>query len=215
MNETAGTLGTPSLDGRDQRPDKTLELFQAIEDQQTVTQSHLATRLGVAVGLANAYVKRCVRKGWIKVQKVPSRRYAYFLTPKGFVEKSRLTAEYLSHSFGFFRRARAQCAELLQAAERQSKRRFVFYGLGELTEIAVLAAMECEVEVLAVVAPGCNRERLAGVRIVGSLDEAGEFDAVMVTDITAPKDVYSFLKARVADENILLPPVLHVVRGQP
>lgn len=191
--------------------DKALELFSTIENLQQVSQSHLATRLGVAVGLANAYIKRCVKKGWIKVQKVPSRRYAYFLTPKGFVEKSRLTAEYLSHSLGFFRRARNQCADMFQEAQTRGCRRFVLYGLGDLAEIAILAAMECGADISAVVAPGANRERIAGIPLIASLSDAGDFDAVMVTDITAPQEAYNLLRGRVERKRILLPPVLHVI----
>lgn len=212
MNEFAGITPDGAFDGQDMRVDKTLELFSAIEDQQQVTQNLLATRLGVAVGLTNAYIRRCVRKGWIKVQKIPSRRYAYFLTPKGFVEKSRLTAEYLSHSLGFFRRARSQCSDLFQGAQKRLGNRFVIYGLGDLTEIAILAAMECDVEIIAVVAPGSNREKIAGVRIVGSLEEVVGYDAVMITDIASPKQSYTIMREKIGDERILLPPVLHVTR---
>src|SRR6187549_1606185 len=77
----------------------TLGLLTAIEENSAVTQRSVASDLGIALGLANSYLKRCVRKGLVKVAQVPSRRYAYFLTPQGFAEKSRLTAEYLSHSF--------------------------------------------------------------------------------------------------------------------
>src|SRR5499433_4048044 len=73
------------------------------------SQRRLASELGVALGLANAYLRRCVKKGLVKVRQAPARRYAYYLTPRGFAEKSRLTVEYLSESFGFFRRAQADC----------------------------------------------------------------------------------------------------------
>ena len=46
------------------------------------------------------------------MRQVPLNRYAYYLTPQGFAEKSRLTAEYLAASFDFFRRARGDCAAL-------------------------------------------------------------------------------------------------------
>ena len=61
----------------------------------------------------NAYLKRCVKKGLVKVSGAPARRYAYYLTPQGFAEKSRLTVEYLSSSFSFFRQAREDCSAVL------------------------------------------------------------------------------------------------------
>ena len=85
----------------------TLGLLSAVEANSALTQRSVASDLGIALGLANAYLKRCVRKGLVKVKQVPANRYSYYLTPKGFAEKSRLTAEYLSISFNFFRSARS------------------------------------------------------------------------------------------------------------
>ena len=96
-----------------------MRLLSTIEGDQSLSQRSLALRLGIAVGLANTYLKRCVRKGWIKVQQVPARRCAYYLTPTGFSEKTRLVGDYLTSSLGFFRRARAQYAECLTTCARR------------------------------------------------------------------------------------------------
>src|ERR1043165_6487926 len=96
-----------------------LNLLESVERDGGQTQRRLASELGVALGLVNAYLKRCVKKGLLKVGEAPARRYAYYLTPQGFAEKSRLTVEYLSASFSFFRRAREDCALVLAAARAQ------------------------------------------------------------------------------------------------
>ena len=44
--------------------------------------------MGVALGLANSYLKRCIRKGFIKITEAPANRYLYYLTPQGFAEKA-------------------------------------------------------------------------------------------------------------------------------
>src|SRR5712692_11487342 len=93
-----------------------LGLLSSVENDGEPSQRRIALELGIALGLVNAYLKRCVKKGLVKVGEAPARRYAYYLTPQGFAEKSRLTVEYLSYSFGFFRQAKADCAALLQAA---------------------------------------------------------------------------------------------------
>ncbi|MCZ7660918.1 MAG: winged helix-turn-helix transcriptional regulator [Xanthobacteraceae bacterium] len=113
-----------------------LGVLDVVERDPAVTQRSVARELGIALGLANAYLKRCVRKGLIKVAQVPSRRYAYYLTPQGFSEKSRLTAEYLSHSFSFFRKARAQCGSLFAEAAGRGHCRIALIGDGDLAEIA-------------------------------------------------------------------------------
>ena len=90
----------------------TLGLLNMVDGNSSASQRSMAGDLGIALGLTNAYLKRCVKKGLIKVSQAPANRYAYYLTPKGFAEKSRLTTEFLSQSLNLFRHARAECTEL-------------------------------------------------------------------------------------------------------
>src|SRR5207302_5164525 len=124
-----------------------LGVLDVVERDPSVTQRSVARELGIALGLANAYLRRCVRKGLIKVGQVPRRRFAYYLTPQGFAEKSRLTATYLSDSFSFFRKARTQCADLFALAAARGQRRLALLGHGDLAEIASLVAREHPVEI--------------------------------------------------------------------
>src|ERR1700691_5592313 len=93
-----------------------LGLLESVERDGAQTQRRLAGEVGVALGLLNAYLRRCINKGLVKVREAPARRYAYYLTPQGFAEKSRLTAEYLSDSFSFFRKAKDHCTRLFEEA---------------------------------------------------------------------------------------------------
>lgn len=86
----------PGNGGEDDRI--VLSLLNSVQDGAT-SQRRIAADLGIALGLVNAYLKRCIRKGLVKVSEAPAHRYAYYLTPHGFAEKSRLTVEYLSSSF--------------------------------------------------------------------------------------------------------------------
>src|SRR5438477_10127647 len=97
-----------------------LGLLESVERDGGQSQRRIASELGIALGLVNAYLKRCVKKGLVKVSEAPARRYAYYLTPKGFAEKSRLTVEYLSASFSFFRQARADCTQTFALAKERN-----------------------------------------------------------------------------------------------
>ncbi len=189
-----------------------LRLLSSIEGDQSVTQRSLALRLGIAVGLANAYFKRCVRKGWVKAQAVPAKRYAYFLTPAGFSEKSRLVGEYLTSSLGFFRNARAQCADCLAYSHTRGWRRLALAGAGDLAEIATLAAIEQPVELTLVIEQGYNGARAAGLPVATTLERARDFDAVLLTDIKTPQATYEALRKYLPDDRILAPKVLRLTR---
>jgi len=97
----------------------TLGVLKAVEINSNITQRDVSKNIGIALGLTNTYLKRCVKKGFIKVQQVPANRYAYYLTPRGFAEKSRLTAEYLSQGFQFFRLVRNQMADIFEICQNR------------------------------------------------------------------------------------------------
>jgi predicted transcriptional regulator len=100
-----------------------LGLLRSVETDGARSQRLIAAELGIALGLVNAYLKRCVKKGLVKVHDVPARRYAYYLTPQGFAEKSRLTVQYLSDSFSFFRKAKSDCTHVFQEAAARGRHR--------------------------------------------------------------------------------------------
>src|ERR1700740_2848518 len=119
-----------------------LGLLSSVESDGARSQRHIAAELGIALGLVNAYFKRCVKKGLVKVSEAPARRYAYYLTPQGFAEKSRLTVEYLTSSFSFFRQARADCSQTFAVAKERNFQTLVLCGKSDLAEIAVLSAVD-------------------------------------------------------------------------
>jgi hypothetical protein len=193
----------------------TLGLLTAVEGNAALTQRSVAAELGIALGLANAYLRRCIRKGLIKIEQVPANRYAYFLTPTGFAEKSRLTAQYLSTSFNFFRGARAQCADLLAECEARRWRRVALAGVSDLAEIAVLCARERDVEIVGIVDPGAAVTRFAGLAVVARLKELGPVGAVIVTDFRNPQSAYDALVESMPSDRVLTPRLLGVSRLKP
>lgn len=199
----------------DSEAEITLGLLNAVHADSDITQRSIASDLGIALGLANAYLKRCVRKGYIKVSQIPPRRYAYYLTPKGFAEKTRLTSEYLSYSFTFFRAARTACAEQLAHCEAHGWRWVALAGVGDLAEIATLCAREGAVSLCGIVDADFGRDTFAGLPVVAdptALMASVGVDAVIVTDVAAPQKTYAMLREHFAEERVLAPGVLNIVR---
>ena len=164
------------------------------------------------MGLTNALLNRCLTKGLIKFKNAPARRYVYYLTPAGFVEKSRLVAEYLGASLTFFRVARMQYEEAFETLASRGIRKVALAGSGELAEIALLSAPAAGLSVVAVIAPERNEESFHGKPIVRCLSDAQEFgaEAVVVTDGRTPQDTYDFLLQQVPGEKLIAPRLLHV-----
>ena len=172
------------LDPRHEDERILLDLLSSVEQHGDRSQRRVAAELGIALGLVNAYLKRCVKKGLIKVHDAPARRYAYYLTPQGFAEKSRLTVEYLSSSFSFFRQAKADCTRVFQLAREQNFRDLVLAGKSDLAEIAILSAVDCGVSIVAIVDQNADEMPFVGKQVVSGYDRLTvPIDAVIVTDV--------------------------------
>ena len=198
--------GETRLTSRNKSDDElVLSVLDVVERDPSVTQRSVARELGIALGLANAYLKRCVRKGLIKVSQVPRRRYAYYLTPQGFAEKSHLTASYLAHSFSFFRRARQQCATVYITAASRGQRRIALLGASDLAEIAVLVAGEHPVEILGTIQSVENIDRLRE-----ELAALSRVDALMVTALDRSRETFDAAIALLGSERVYAPELLRL-----
>ena len=186
----------------------TLEILEKIEKHNNLTQRHLADSLGVALGLANSYMKRCVRKGLVKVHQAPANRFLYYLTPKGFAEKSRLTASYLRSSFDFYRRAGDSLAEAFSLCEAQNKTSVLLCGVSELAEIASLRAHEHNIKIIGLFDPNCKKDHFLHLPIWQQLEDAEKFDACLVTSIEDADALIKVLQKEIKQESILIPSIL-------
>ena len=174
------------------RRERDLEILRAIEAGDDLTQRDLASRLGVALGLANLYLKRLVTKGHVKVTQfhqkpLRQKRARYLLTPKGLAEKTRLTYEYMGRSLALYRVARETLRAALEHLPERGLTRVAIYGTGEAAELAWLTLKERGLEPIAVFseAPGGTFLGMA-VHDLRELPGA-DVDAVIVATFDKPK----------------------------
>lgn len=121
-------------------------LMSELEDGGPISQREIASRLNIAVGLVNSYLKTLVQKGFVTVKTFPRNRYAYLLTPKGFSEKSRLALQHLSNFHKLYQVARKDSLAIFRVLREQGVEQVSFCGLDELTEIAFLSLQEAGLE---------------------------------------------------------------------
>lgn len=183
-----------------------LELLDAVGHRSDVSQRHLASHLGVALGLANSYLKRCIRKGFIKITEAPANRYLYYLTPQGFAEKSRLTARYLSSSLAFYRKAGESCLRVLEHCEQKGWQRIALCGVSDLAEIAALRALERDVEIAGTYDPHTERRRFVSKPVWHTFDDAQICDAWILTDLNSPRITYEHIVGLAGNERVVLVP---------
>jgi DNA-binding MarR family transcriptional regulator len=119
-----------------------LRILEALEREPDTTQASLAAQLGVAVGTVNWYLKRMVRRGYVKAKQMERRRLKYFVTPQGLALKARLTKEYMEVSLRVYRELREAARETLAQVRDGGYSTVKADGRGEAMEIFGLTCLE-------------------------------------------------------------------------
>ncbi|MBI5847488.1 MAG: winged helix-turn-helix transcriptional regulator [Nitrospirae bacterium] len=125
---------------------KSLLLLDEISKGESLSQRDLSKRLNIALGLVNSYLKNLVSKGYVTISQIPAKRYAYYLTPTGFAEKTRLTYHLLQDYTSIYRNARRDFRKLFVDLQKQGIGEVSFAGVDEVTEIAYLSLQEADIE---------------------------------------------------------------------
>ena len=188
----------------------TLEILQVIENKKDITQRHLADRLGIALGLTNSYLKRCARKGLVKIHQAPANRYFYYLTPKGFAEKSRLTAEYLSVSFSLYRRANDSFREIYEECRQKKWEKIILCGVSELAEIASIGSLDHNMFIVGTWDPYSNKKQFLHRPVWKNLDDVEQFDACLLTTLNNTNAMYELLCEQKYFDRVFVPSILGI-----
>ena len=79
--------------------DNEVLILEEIEKNPNTTQRDLSEKTGLSLGMVNLLLKKFVKKGFVKLEKLNSRSFRYILTPEGFKEKSKKTIEYMKRYY--------------------------------------------------------------------------------------------------------------------
>ena len=161
-----------------------LDLLSAIDNDGRASQRYLSDKLSIALGLTNAYLKKCINKGLIKVKQIPKQRYFYYLTPEGFSEKSRLTFKFLTNSFDFFRQAKSECTKIFENCKKNKFKNLAIIGKGDLVEIALLL----------------SKKYFFNIKILKTSDLKNQknfyYDVIIILEIFEPQKIYNQIKKK-------------------
>lgn len=168
---------------------KYLQLVQELSEERGLTQRDLFLRLGMAQGLVNRYLKRLAQKGWIKLTTAPPKRMLYWLTPKGMTEKTRLTYEFVSHTYKLFREAHRNASNHLRRLARDGARNVIFYGAEPAAEVAAMSLEENRLKLVGIVDEDLKGQTFLGQEVLG-LDglDALAFDCILLVKHTRKDD---------------------------
>ena len=180
----------------DPQAQKDLKILGEFAKGGALSQRSLSKRAGIALGLTNLYLKRLVRKGYIKLVNVKKNRLLYLITPQGLAEKSRLTREYMAHSLQLYREARLSLCACLHGLAETGAKRVAIVGTGEAAELAYLSLQEMGAEVIGVFEEGPGFGEFLGMRVRDLPELAtADFDCVVVASFEPSEGRVNTLEA--------------------
>jgi DNA-binding MarR family transcriptional regulator len=170
------------------------QILDELSNNDALTQRDLSKRMGIALGLVNSYIKNLMAKGYITVRNIPSKRYAYYLTPKGFAEKSRIAYDLLQDYTRIYREAKNNYRQLFFELERSGVKRIVFAGADEVAEFAYITLQDTRLELVGVVDPEKINETFFGkkIRSMNDLKDLA-YDSIVVTSYLNRDKIYKEL----------------------
>ncbi len=164
-----------------------LNLLQELEKNPVVSQRELSHRFGIALGVTNACLRRMARKGWIRIRDLNPRRIGYYLTPKGMLEKTRLTIHLISFRVQHYSELKKVIADRLLEMQRDGMQRIVFYGVSDEMEVAYITVQGVNLKLVGIVE---DDEKFAPQFIFGyELEPVSRInelkpDAILITSLT-------------------------------
>jgi len=164
-----------------------LRLLEEIERNPKVSQRELSNKFGIALGVTNACIKRMARRGLIKLKGIPPRRIAYYLTPKGFTEKTRLTLHFLFYNIQHYAEMKKLISKKLLEMQGSGVSRVAFYGVSDEMEIAYITLQGVNLSLAGIIDDDKNKEgkELFGYRVQSpEAIPSMQPDAISITSIT-------------------------------
>ncbi len=183
---------------------KSLLLLDELSKGEPLSQRDISKKLNIALGLVNSYIKNLVSKGYITISTIPAKRYAYYLTPKGFSEKTRLTYQLLQDYTNIFKEARRDFRKLFHDQSVAGAKKIVFAGVDEVAEIAYLSLQEVDIELVGAFDDVKKGTTFFKTVVLPFHDiHQQEYDGVVVSTFLRRKEVYQkLLENSVAAEKI-------------
>jgi DNA-binding IclR family transcriptional regulator len=118
------------------------ELLDAIAQDALVTQASLSSRLGMAVGSVNWYIKRLIICGYVKVSHLDRTRLKYQLTPEGMSILTQRTLLYLKRSLAVYNELRQKAGAIVNDLRSQGVTHVYLEGNDEMIDILRLTCIE-------------------------------------------------------------------------
>ncbi len=150
--------------------DKEYQILNHLKEEEQTSQRRIAAVTGMSLGTVNILLKKMLKKGLVKIERLDARSLRYILTPRGVMEKSKLTLNYITSAYRNISHLRQTFVQILQE---------------ELEEGSLLFLYGPQDEVLAVLLDALSQMRLSYTHVKRGekLPQGAEKGLILVWDL--------------------------------
>jgi DNA-binding MarR family transcriptional regulator len=163
-----------------------LNLLQELEKNPIISQRELSHKFGIALGVTNACLRRMARRGWIRIMSLDHRKIGYYLTPKGFAEKTKLSLHLISWTVQHYSALKDIIGKKFLEMQNDGIERVVFYGVSDEMEVAYVSLQGVNLQLVGIVEDEekMNRKHIFGFELTEvNQVETLKPDAVLITSL--------------------------------
>lgn len=128
-----------------------LKLLEELEKNPFVSQRELSHKFNIALGVTNACIRRMIRRGLVKIRSLNHKKIGYFLTPKGFSEKTKLTFQLISYTIHHYADLKKIINQRFLEMQKVGVKRVVFYGVSDEMEVAYITIQGTNLKLVGIV----------------------------------------------------------------
>lgn len=111
------------------------DILNVLDDRDNPSQREIAKETGISLGLVNTLIKKCAKKGLVKIERLNARNIKYILTPAGIKEKTEKTLNYIKKSYRAVKEIEARVLKLVEENKKEEKNIYLYEANREESEI--------------------------------------------------------------------------------
>ncbi len=123
-----------------------LEILERLEGNGHLTQRDLSKEVGIALGLVNHLLKKMVKKGWIKIKNIDSKKIRYLITPEGAREKTQLLYDRVESTIHFYIEAKKVIKDKVMHLKEEGVTSVSIYRINHIAEVLFIVLKELGLE---------------------------------------------------------------------
>jgi len=115
--------------------EKITDVLTILDRENSPSQREIAKQTGFSVGLVNTLIKKCAKKGLVKIERLNSRNIKYILTPEGIKEKTQKTIDYIKRSYQAIQQLQNRVTELALKHSNEGKQIYIYKEDDEIFDL--------------------------------------------------------------------------------